>query len=80
MHIICMSKVISLSDQAYLALSALKKSGESFSDTVLAITKERQQEILSFAGKWQGPPKEADRIFAEIHKNRSSSRARDVKF
>lgn len=50
-----LTKVISLSEEAYKALKKRKGKGESFSDIVVRITsEERFESILEFAGTWAG--------------------------
>ena len=78
MHIdLLMTKVISLSKEAYQTLKASKKPGESFSDVVLRIAKEKKKKsLLEFSGKWVG--NDADEVLAEIMKDRERSTSRKV--
>ena len=57
MHIVLiMTKVISLSNEAYLTLKNLKKSGESFSDVVLRVAGERKRsQFLSLQANGKAP-------------------------
>jgi len=71
-----MTKVISLSDDAYDALKRIKESGESFSEIVRKLAK---KDILDFFGKWPGPKKELDKISKELKKERESFKTREVK-
>ena len=58
-----MTKVISLSDEAYGSLKKLKGTEESFSDIVIELTKEkRKQNLLKLAGAWKDKP-HMDKIF-----------------
>ena len=77
MHIVfCMTKVISLSDEAYETLKELKRSGESFSDVVIRVaSKEKKKSILEFAGTWKG--NDIDEVFAQVLKDREKSKSRD---
>ena len=80
MHIaLNMTKVISLSNEAYRTLKASKKPGESFSDVVLRITsKERKKSILEFAGTWKGD--DIDEVFTRVLKDREQSKSREIEF
>ncbi len=72
-----MTKVISLSDEAYGRLKILKKEGESFSGVVLRTTAGKQaEEILKLAGAWKGDKKECDRIFKEVDAARHNRKLR----
>ncbi len=78
MHIVfTMTKVISLSERAYETLKSMKKPGESFSDVVLRVAKEKKKKsLLEFSGKWVGD--DADEILAQIMKDRERSASRQV--
>jgi predicted CopG family antitoxin len=78
MHIVfAMTKVISLSEKAYETLKSMKKSGESFSDVVLRVAKEKKKKsLLEFSGKWAGD--DADKVLAQIMKDRERSASRQV--
>ena len=70
-----MTKVISLSEEAYKALKRLKKNGESFSDVVVKITKNMApRSLLDFAGGWTGT--DADEVFENIRHERETTKAR----
>ncbi len=72
-----MTKVISLSNEAYETLKAKKKPGESFSDVVLRVTKpKKKKSLLEFSGRWAGD--DADKVLAEIMKDRERSASRKV--
>jgi predicted CopG family antitoxin len=75
-----MTKVISLSDDAYATLKSLKNEGESFSKVVNRITESaKKRDIMDFAGKWLGNPEETDRIFDGINERRKKFKLRPVK-
>ena len=78
MHIVfTMTKVISLSEKAYETLKGMKKPGESFSDVVLRVAQEKKKKsLLDFAGTWVGD--DADKVLAQIMKDREQSRSRQV--
>jgi predicted CopG family antitoxin len=72
-----MTKVISLSDEAYKRLYDLKVGKESFSDVVLKVTeKDVKRPLSSFAGIWKGN-KEMEEIFKQIEKERHEARTKD---
>ncbi len=73
MHIeSAMTKVISLSNEAYQTLKESKKPGESFSDVVLRIAKKKKKKsLLEFSGKWVGD--DADEVLSQIMKDRERS-------
>lgn len=50
-------KTVTLSEDAYQALSALKRPGESFSDVVRRIT-QKGRSLLEFAGDWKDFPED----------------------
>jgi predicted CopG family antitoxin len=76
MHIVLlMTKVVSLSNEAYQTLKQLKKSGESFSDVVLRVAGERKKKsLLEFSGKWVGD--DIDKVFLQVKKDREQSASR----
>jgi predicted CopG family antitoxin len=76
MHIVLlMTKVVSLSNEAYQTLKQLKKSGESFSDVVLRVAGERKKKsLLEFSGKWVGD--DIDEVFLQVKKDREQSASR----
>jgi len=78
MHIeSCMTKVISLSNEAYQTLKDSKKPGESFSDVVLRVIKtKKKKSLLEFSCKWVGD--DADEVLAQIMKDREQSASRKV--
>ena len=73
MHIVfILTKVISLSNEAYRTLKDSKKPGESFSDVVLRVIPEKKKvSLLEFSGKWEGD--DATEVFAQIKRDRIQS-------
>ncbi len=72
-----MSKVISLSEKAYVVLKKLKKEGDSFSDVVLRLSKKNSKKPLSaYAGKWSG--EDAMAVYDEVRRERETVEARKV--
>jgi predicted CopG family antitoxin len=78
MHIaLSMTKVISLSKEAYETLKGMKKPGESFSDVVLRVAQpKKKKSLLEFSGKWHG--NDIDEVFAQIEKDRERMPSRKV--
>ena len=70
-----MTKVISLSDEAYARLKELKKGGESFSDVVIELSGKKS--LADFAGRWHGPKKELNSIEKAIMRDRLKSKWRE---
>ena len=71
-----MTKVISLSEDAYRELSKRKGTGESFSDVVLKMAKgKRSDSIMELAGTWKGD--DAAVVLAEIAKQRRTAKSRE---
>lgn len=80
MHICIMTKVISLSDEAYNELKKLKGEGDSFSNVVIKMAKSGKKEgIMAFAGAWKDKP-EMGKIFRKVIKDRKRFKTREVKF
>ena len=80
MHVcMFMTKVISLSDEAYSELKKLKKEGESFSDVVIKVTRKERKPLSAYLGKWSDP-KDLDRIKKELESERKRAKTRDVEF
>ena len=72
-----MTKVISISDDAYYALTELKEGKDSFSKVVLRIVKKvKKVSILEFTGKWKGSKDELDKLFLEIKEERKKTKLR----
>ncbi len=76
-----MTRVISLSDEAYEKLKSEKEGKESFSDVVNKLTSEKKKvSIMDFAGKWPGGKEELDRIEKIIYEDRKKFKLRKVEF
>ena len=60
-------KTLTISEEAYSALSSFKAEDESFTDVILRLSKARSAHPLSsFAGKWRGSTDETKEIFDRI--------------
>lgn len=75
-----MTRVISLSDEAYNRLKAAKNEGESFSVVVNRTFPLQKKSLLDLWGKWSGSKEETDRIFKEIYADRKKIKLRKVEF
>ena len=74
-----LTKVISLSEEAYKLLKKRKGEGESFSDIVIRITRDKRfVSILEFAGTWVG--EDTNKVAGEIMEERERVRGREQKF
>lgn len=74
-----MVKVISLSNEAYERLKALKRDG-SFSDVVIElIDKKKKRNIMDFFGIWKEDSDEWEKIKNRIYKDRKKAKLREVK-
>jgi predicted CopG family antitoxin len=63
-----MTKVISISDEAYEELSRMK-NGSSFTEVILELSKEKKKKsIMDLAGAWKNI--DTDKIKEEIYKER----------
>ena len=70
-----MTKVISLSNDAYTELKKRKGKGESFSDVVIRMTKGRQTgSLLEFKGAWVGG--DLNNVEKILERDREASRGR----
>jgi len=58
-------KTVNLSEDAYAALAALKREGESFSEVVRRLTR-KNRSLLDFAGAWKDVPKASMEEFREF--------------
>ena len=78
-HIHALTKVISLSEEAYKTLKKRKGKGESFSDVVIRMTRDKQsRSILEFCGGWVGG--DADKVAQQIMLERERVTVREYKF
>jgi predicted CopG family antitoxin len=74
-----MTRVISISDDAYDSLAQLKKNKDSFSKVILRLTKNAKKvSLLEFAGKWKGDKKETDKILRDLVQERGKAKLRKV--
>lgn len=74
-----MTKIISLSDDAYNDLKSLKSKGMSFSDIVRELANNAKKgRILEMAGAWNNAP-EMDKLFKEILDERHKTTERRIK-
>lgn len=76
-----MVKVISLSNEAYEKLKALK-DGKSFSDVVVELTenKGKVRDLSRFAGAFKDNADEWEKIKKKIYEDRKKFKLRGVKF
>ena len=76
-----MTKVISLSNEAYSKIKAIKKPGESFSDIVIKlVNKTKKKPLIEFFGKWPGPESEIENIKKTLEEGRKNFKTREVIF
>ncbi len=69
-------KTVTLSEDTYAALAALKREGESFSDVVQRLTG-TSHPLLAFAGAWKGVTSETmDRYLGFLDAGDRLSRAK----
>lgn len=59
------TKTVSLRESAYRKLKSLKREGESFSDVVERISKERKQDLKQFSGAFPEIGEVEDRLRKE---------------
>ena len=77
-----MTKVVSLSDEAYRTLKILKGM-KSFSEIVLEMARERaskRRNIMEFAGIWEDNADEWEQIKNKIYEDRKKAKTREVVF
>ena len=75
-----MVKVISLSDNAYEKLKALK-GGKSFSETIIeVIDKRKSGSIMEFYGAFSNYSNEWNEIKEKLHNNRKNFKLKEAKF
>ena len=58
-------KTVTLSEDAYAALAAMKREGESFSDVVRRLTRS-DRSLLEFAGDWKDVSPKAMKEYIEF--------------
>lgn len=75
-----MTRVISLSDEAYSKLKAAKNEGESFSEVVNRTVPLQKKSLLDLWGKWPGGKEELDRIEKILRAERKNVKLRQVEF
>jgi len=76
-----MTRVISLSDEAYDGLKSLKTGGESFSEIVNKLTSSaKKRDVMDFWGKWPGGKEELNRIEKILTDERKKFKLRKVEF
>ncbi|MBS3136971.1 antitoxin VapB family protein [Candidatus Woesearchaeota archaeon] len=74
-----MTKVISLSDNAYGRIKSIKAESESFSDVVIRLTEKKiKKPITDFFGKWPGGTEELNRIERILKEDRKKFKTRDI--
>jgi len=61
------SKTVTISEEAYQALLKEKRKNESFSDTILRLTK-RFGRIMESFGKWEMSNEEEEKIEEDLNK------------
>jgi len=77
----CMTKVISISDDAYETLKDLKTGDESFTRVILRLGQQQEkQNLLDFFGAWPGTGKELAGIKRELEKERAAFKTREARF
>ncbi len=73
-----MTKIISLSDEAYARLKALKGTDKSFTKVVIELTEPKKPKLLSdYAGIWKDRP-DLHKIFDDIAKERRKPYTREI--
>ncbi|MDD9954136.1 MAG: antitoxin [Candidatus Woesearchaeota archaeon] len=74
-----MTKIISISDDAYDGLAKMKEGKDSFTKVILRLLEtKRKRNILDFAGIWEGD-KESEKIFTNVLAERKRYRGRAAK-
>lgn len=77
-----MVKVISLSNEAYAKLKAIK-NGKSFSEVVVDLVecrKNSKKDIMKFAGIFADNKDEWEKIKKDIYEDRKKAKLREVRF
>jgi predicted CopG family antitoxin len=62
------SRIISLTDEAYDALSKEKRKGESFTEAILRLTR-KNGKLSDCFGTWEMSDKEEERVVKNLTKN-----------
>lgn len=76
MHTLTMTKCITLSDDAYNNLKALKTDNESFSEVIRKLTAKKKSEgLIKLAGIWKDKP-EITKTMKGIYKDRENFKLR----
>ena len=73
-----MTKVISISDEAYDFLSGIKGENDSFSKVILKIASEKKRPLTDFCGKWHGDKEELNKIEKIIENDRKKFKTKEV--
>lgn len=74
-----MVKIISLSEEAYKRLKAIKKD-KSFSEIVIEIVPEKRKNIMDLAGIFENNSKEWEHIEKQIYLDRKKNKLRNYKW
>ena len=75
-----MVKVISLSNEAYARLKAIKNGNKSFSDIIIEIVPPvKKKSLMDFAGIWKDD-KEWDKINKKIYEDRKKFKLKEYKW
>tara|TARA_Y100000034_G_scaffold121794_1_gene166469 strand:- start:939 stop:1166 length:228 start_codon:yes stop_codon:yes gene_type:complete len=75
-----MTKVISISDEVYFELKAIKGEKESFTQLLNRLSfSSKNKGIMKFAGMWKSN-KNAEKVYNKILKEREEINLREVKF
>lgn len=74
-----MTKIISISDDAYKELSKIKLEKESFSKVILRCTKKNRKPLMDFFGIWTDK-EDLSRIHEELKEERRKFKTRDFEF
>lgn len=73
-------KTLTISEEAYAALSRMKNGGESFTDVVLRLTaKARKGSLLDYVHKLE-PDEDFAKTLEEIVRRRGRAHVRNVRF
>jgi len=71
-----MTKLVSLSNEAYSLLSKRKLEGDSFSTVVVRLVGKDQSGILALAGSLKDESKALEKMKADIYANRRTAKLR----